>query len=286
MKEIIQWLLQVEHVAGLAYSNALARFNDAPGLKEFLQANVDDEAWHYHVMASAAEHLSQLPPEPPVIAIDDDLNNRILGTLSEINDNLLAGKLTKEPFLKAIALTEFSEWNDIFLYVVNTLKANFKEFSVVTPKIQSHRRAIEVFLEQSIGRSEKIASLKALPKVWEEKILIIEDDESVSELLKAILKKEGHIDIAANGKEGYDRIEEKYYKLIISDIDMPVMDGLELFNIVKKRYPEIGRRYVFITGDVSAERKAFFDRHDLAYLAKPASVSRIRQYALDMLLAN
>jgi len=286
MKEIIQWLLKVEHVAGAAYSNALERFKGDPDLKNFLAANVDDEAWHYHVMASAAEHFKQLAPETSAIAIDEELNNRILGTLTQINDNLIKNNLTKEQFLKAIALTEFSEWNDIFLYVVNKLKSNFNEFKVVMPKIQSHKRAIEVYLEQNFDGADKLTSLSTMPKIWEEKILIIEDEPSVSELLKAILIKEGHVDIAANGKQGYEKIEKKYYKLIISDIDMPIMDGIELFNIVNNLYPDIGSRYLFITGDVSEKRKAFFDKNNLAYLTKPASVSVIRQYALDMLLAN
>ncbi len=286
MKEIIQWLLKVEHQAGKAYSNALKRFNDDPELKAFLATNAEDEAWHYHVMASAADHLSKMTPEIPFIAIDEELNDKILGALTGINDSLKQNTLSKAQFFKAIAVTEFSEWNDIFLYVVNKLKTDFSEFSIVIPKMQSHKRAIELYLEKIIHDRDKISSLKSLPRIWEEKILIIEDDESVSELLKAILKNEGHIDIAANGKEGYDKIENKYYKLIISDIDMPVMDGISLYNTVKNLYPEIGSRYLFITGNVSPEREIFFDENNLAFLEKPAGVSALRQQALEILLAD
>ena len=286
MKEIIQWLLKVEHTAGKAYSNALKRFNDDPELKAFLETNAEDEAWHYHVMASAAGHLSKMLPEIPFIAIDEELNDKILGALTGINDSLKQNTMSKAQFLKAIAVTEFSEWNDIFLYVVNKLKSDFREFSVVIPKMQKHKRAIELYLEKIIDDRDEISGLMALPRIWEEKILIIEDDESVSELLKAILKDEGRVDIAANGKEGCDKIENKYYKLIISDIDMPVMDGIALYNRVKNLYPEIGSRYLFITGNVSPEREIFFDENNLAFLEKPAGVSALRHRALDILLAD
>jgi CheY-like chemotaxis protein len=286
MKDIIQWLLKVEHAAGTAYSNALACFNDDPEFNSFLSENAEDEAWHYHVMASAVEHIRKCVPAIPVIAIDEELNKHILGTLTAINERLIQKKLSKEQFLKAMAETEFSEWNDIFIYVVNTLKTNFPEFSVVIPKIQRHKRAIEVYLEKHAVACDKITNLTSLPKLWEEKILIIEDDESVAELLKAILKSEGHVDIAGNGKEGYEKIRQEYYKLIVSDVDMPVMDGIELYNSIINLYPDIGSRYLFITGDVSSKRKIFFDQKNLAFLEKPASVSKIRMHALDILLVN
>jgi CheY-like chemotaxis protein len=286
MKDIIQWLLKVEHAAGTAYANALLSFNDDPEFKKFLIENAEDEAWHYHVMASAAEHIGRIDPGVPVVTIDNEMNQKVLGILTEINDSLIENKLSKEQFLKAMALTEFSEWNDIFIYVVNNLKNNFREFSIVTPRIERHKRAIEVYLEKHSGVFGTIPDLSSRPKLWEEKILIIEDDEFVAELLKAILKKEGHIDIACNGRQGYEKMEKEYYKLIISDIDMPEMDGFQLYNTLKNLYPEINSRYIFITGYLSPEREAFFNQNNLAYLEKPISVSKIRQYSLGILLAN
>ena len=86
MKEIIQWLLKVEHTAGKAYANALKRFNDDPELKAFLETNAEDEAWHYHVMASAAEHLSKMAPETPFFTIDEQLNEKVLGKFSSLRE--------------------------------------------------------------------------------------------------------------------------------------------------------------------------------------------------------
>lgn len=169
MKDIIQWLLKVEHVAGMAYANALKCFNGDPEFKSFLQSNADDEAWHYHVMASAAEHIRKITPEVPVIRVDADMNKRILGTLTEINDSLKEKGMSREDFLKAMAATEFSEWNDIFVYVVNHLRRAFGEFSVVAPKIQKHKRAIELYLEKFSGGLEKHPAWRHCPESGKKK---------------------------------------------------------------------------------------------------------------------
>ena len=49
----------------------------------------------------------------------------------------------------------------------------------------------------------------------------------VSDLIKALLNREGDIDIAENGQETLELIDNQFYKLIISDVEMPVMDGFD-----------------------------------------------------------
>ncbi|MBN1307049.1 MAG: response regulator [Chitinispirillaceae bacterium] len=71
-------------------------------------------------------------------------------------------------------------------------------------------------------------------------ILIADDDEQVCRILQDLFRREGYVASAAkNGREAVKRISETYPDLVISDIKMPVMDGFELFTIMKKEYPFI-----------------------------------------------
>jgi two-component system response regulator AtoC len=59
------------------------------------------------------------------------------------------------------------------------------------------------------------------------KILIIDDEEGMRDMLKVMLEKEGYeASIAEGGEEGLKRLEKEIFDLILCDIRMPRMDGL------------------------------------------------------------
>ncbi len=70
------------------------------------------------------------------------------------------------------------------------------------------------------------------------KILIVDDDEQIRNLLKAFLKiSNWEIDCASNGEDALKLIEKKYYDLVITDYDMPQMNGEEFLKSIKSRFP-------------------------------------------------
>ena len=70
-------------------------------------------------------------------------------------------------------------------------------------------------------------------------ILIVEDDLKVGESLRLLLKKRGYdILLASNGKEALSRFGEETVDLVITDLIMPKMDGIELLEAVKNLKPE------------------------------------------------
>ena len=70
-------------------------------------------------------------------------------------------------------------------------------------------------------------------------ILIVEDDPTVGESLRLLLKKKGHQTLlAANGKEGLQLFRHEVVDLVITDVVMPKMDGIELLEAVKGLRPE------------------------------------------------
>ena len=80
------------------------------------------------------------------------------------------------------------------------------------------------------------------------KLLLVEDDELVRVMLARRLKALCDVTIAMNGQEALDKLKDETFDLIVSDVDMPVMNGIEFFKRVKKDFPLFRKRFVFLTG--------------------------------------
>ena len=79
------------------------------------------------------------------------------------------------------------------------------------------------------------------------RILLAEDDESMRGFLERALAKAGYEVIAfANGKEAHERLQEEPFSLLLTDIVMPQMDGIELARRASELDPQI--KIMFITG--------------------------------------
>lgn len=286
MKEIIQWLRAIEHQASEIYLQAASLYADDLVLKDFLERTAEDESWHYHVMGSAAEYLASTPDLIPAIAIDKETNDKIQNYFTEIKVGLEQNNLERIELIEKIVEVELSEWNDIFLYVVNSLKDKAHEFKYPATRIQAHIKEIEYFLETVENNPAILRKISRLPPVWVENILIVDDESMIADLLKALLNRSGNIDIAHNGQDALDLIEQNYYKLIITDIDMPIMDGITLYRETIARFPQTINKFLFITGNLSPERQTFFDNNGLKCLAKPMQINILREEAKKIILSQ
>ncbi|HLG29140.1 MAG TPA: response regulator, partial [Candidatus Brocadiales bacterium] len=66
------------------------------------------------------------------------------------------------------------------------------------------------------------------------KILVIEDDKSMRDFLKDFLELEGYsVHAAVNGREGLETIEKESFDLVITDVVMPEVDGVEVLRAIK-----------------------------------------------------
>ena len=84
------------------------------------------------------------------------------------------------------------------------------------------------------------------------KILIVDDEESIRNLLQLTLEEEGYeVQTATNGEEGVEKIKSEFFDVLLTDIKMPIMDGIELLKIAKIFNPEIVA--ILITGFPSIE---------------------------------
>lgn len=279
MREIIKWLREIEHLSGEMYQQAAAIYAADDVLRKFLEHNAEDEAWHYHVMGSAESYLASVPDLAPAIAIDQETNEKIINQISAITNGLKQKTLSRDELIDKIVELELSEWNDVFLYAVNVLKGKTNEFKYPAARIQAHVKEIEHFLSVVERRPDALQKIKELPPIWIENILIVDDEEMITDLLGSLLNRTGNIDVVHNGQDALKLMATKYYKLIVSDIDMPIMDGLTLYKEAVEKYPASSNRFLFMTGNLSTERQTFFDEKQVKCFAKPMNISDFRQAA-------
>jgi CheY-like chemotaxis protein len=79
------------------------------------------------------------------------------------------------------------------------------------------------------------------------RILIAEDEDYLRDLYKEILEEEGHkVETAINGREGYTKMQEGGYDLVLLDIIMPKMDGLQILEKLKETPPKEPNKSIVI----------------------------------------
>ena len=114
------------------------------------------------------------------------------------------------------------------------------------------------------------------------RILIIEDDEEMRALLRDLLLEDGiEFDSAESGSEAIQKLAEEPFDLVITDIRMPGLTGLDILPGIKKLQPET--RVIVITAFGSEEvRRKSFDRGAMAYLEKPINMDRLKTLIQEM----
>lgn len=81
------------------------------------------------------------------------------------------------------------------------------------------------------------------------RVLLVEDDKNLCFILKSSLEQMigGYeVTTAPNGQEGLELLEQKTFDVIVSDVEMPVMDGLTMVQHIRRHHPRLA--IIFITG--------------------------------------
>ncbi len=105
-------------------------------------------------------------------------------------------------------------------------------------------------------------------------VLLVEDNQQVREGLARVLSRAGFsVTTAENGLEALARLEGGRYGAVVSDIMMPVMDGMRLYQLLEVRHPEAARRLVFVSAWFDdPEVQAFLRRSGRPVLQKPFDI--------------
>jgi two-component system response regulator PilR (NtrC family) len=118
------------------------------------------------------------------------------------------------------------------------------------------------------------------------RILVVDDEESIREFLQIMLKKEGYeISLAEDGQKAIETLQKKTFDMVISDLQMPHVTGMELLKHVKDNYPDLVFMMITAFGTtenaVEAMKMGAYD-----YLTKPFKLDEVRLVVQNALRAQ
>ena len=104
---------------------------------------------------------------------------------------------------------------------------------VLIVDVEDLLRSVEKLL--STGRLERIERRGAAREVARKRVLVVDDSLTVRELQRKLLSNRGYeVAVAVDGMDGWNALRSEDFDLLITDIDMPRMDGIELVTLVRR----------------------------------------------------
>ena len=110
----------------------------------------------------------------------------------------------------------------------------------------------------------------------EVKILVVEDEEIIRLMFQQTFESWGfQVDVAENGKDALDRCHRENYHIVVTDLNMPMMDGLELLKRIKIKWPNI--EVIVITGYATIESAIDAMKHGAYdFILKPVNFDHVQ----------
>lgn len=117
------------------------------------------------------------------------------------------------------------------------------------------------------------------------RVLVVEDEPALAVAVSEALVDAGFtVDRAGDGEEGLTRLTEARYDLIVCDLKMPRIDGMQFYRAMAAATPALARRVIFVTGDVAGtDAERFLGETGCRWLSKPFRLGDLLRAARDTL---
>jgi two-component system sensor histidine kinase and response regulator WspE len=216
-------------ISGKPYAIPLARIDQIVTVERTSISDVENREYftlnQQNIGLIAANQILELPDAPPttgslsVVVVSDQSNpyglvvDKFLGE-RDLVVRPLDPRLGKVPDISATSL--LSDGSPILIVDVSDMV-----------------RSIDTLLTE--GRLTKVASSpQEIITDKRKKVLVVDDSITVREMERKLLENRGYkVEIAVNGMEGWNAVRTTHYDLVVSDIDMPRMNGIELVKQIK-----------------------------------------------------
>ncbi|MGH9866754.1 MAG: PAS domain-containing hybrid sensor histidine kinase/response regulator [Candidatus Polarisedimenticolia bacterium] len=139
--------------------------------------------------------------------------------------------------------------------------------------------------EEIVAEAPRSTSQSVAPPSQAGRILVVDDEETILELLHTLLEGSGHqVETACNGRQALEKLRATDFDVIISDLKMPDMGGQRLYESLGQIKPHLLPRMIFSTGDtVSASTQTFFQKIGNPYLSKPFKLEEVDEMVRKVL---
>ncbi len=108
------------------------------------------------------------------------------------------------------------------------------------------------------------------------KILIVDDELNMRLVLAAMLKKEGYeVASASDGREALQILKSGKIAVVVTDLKMPNIDGMELLNCISEQHPEVPVIMITAHGTVATAVEAL-KKGALDYITKPFDIDELK----------
>jgi CheY-like chemotaxis protein len=117
------------------------------------------------------------------------------------------------------------------------------------------------------------------------RILVVDDEPKIGSTLKRVFRREHDLVVAESGAGGMSILEkDTNFDLILCDVMMPDVSGIDIYEWLNERSPELARRIVFITGGAFTPRaRDFIDKVPNLHVEKPFDPKNLRSLVRDLL---
>ena len=118
------------------------------------------------------------------------------------------------------------------------------------------------------------------------RVLVVDDEPRICRLILDVLVQEGYmVDVSFSGADALQMIRKYNYHLLITDLEMPGIDGLELIQKVKKRDPDI--RAIMITGNAIDDVATWSLRYGIDNtMQKPFNITELKRVVKQVLCTH
>ena len=125
-------------------------------------------------------------------------------------------------------------------------------------------------------------------KVTGGNILVVDDELYICRALEKILTVEGHrVETISDAEKALQRLDSSCYDLILLDIRMPGIDGIEFYQRMKKINPSLQDKVICITGDIiSPKNRAFLEKSRIPCVTKPFGIDELVRLVKEVLGGN
>lgn len=219
----------IAEIAGESYAFPLSRIDQAVMVpKEDIHLIENRQYFHF-----AGQNIG-LVPASQVLGLRHDISPNKTFPVIILNDRANSYGVVVDRYLGERELV-VQEMDSRLGKVPNILSGAFMEDGtpVLIIDVEDMVRSIDILLSGGRLQSLKYAT-EASPATRVKQILVVDDSITVREVQCRLLRNKGYeVDTAVNGMDGWNAVRLGHYDLVITDVDMPRMNGIELVKAIK-----------------------------------------------------